>query len=323
MKHFPNSAFALVALSAAFGTQPANAGSITFATVDDPFAAVGVPPNGGSEVYQLSGSTIVGAYFTAGVAYGFSEIGSIFTNISDPSGSNGNYAIGISGNTIVGVFVDASQKAHGFSETAGVYTTLDDPNAANSTDANGIDGNTIVGVYQDGSGGLHGFTETGGVYTTIDDPNATNNTTVTGISGNTIVGYFRDGSGNFHGFSEVGGIYTTLDIPGSTSTHILGISGGAIVGNFTDGTGMHGFTGTAAPEPASISLFALGTVGLLVCRRKGRSHSNSNDGFERSRPAQVSKSQVMTLARMPSGVQRRGFIGSQHKAPGPSPRPKT
>jgi len=60
--------------------------------------------------------------------------------------------------------------------------------------------------------------------------------------------------------------YTTLDVPGATGTFAYGIDGGNIVGYYVDANGdAHGFINTI-PEPATLSLLALGM--LLAGRRR-------------------------------------------------------
>jgi hypothetical protein len=75
------------------------------------------------------------------------------------------YPLGISGNNIVGFYLDSSDNAHGFlyNDSTQTYTTLDDPLAGSGyfgTYACGISGNNIVGYYQDSSGQEHGFETT-------------------------------------------------------------------------------------------------------------------------------------------------------------------
>ena len=174
----------------------------------------------GSTVFGISGDRIVGGYWdepwnAGGECHGFYFDGSTFTSLTDPlAGSNHKYTIqgtaayGISGNSIVGDYIDANDVYHGFIyniETQ-AFTTLDDPSAAGSfgTVATGISGNNIVGIYYVSLGGdesaMHGFLYDGSAWTTIDDPNAVGATYVTGISGNTIVGYYWNANDNNEGF---------------------------------------------------------------------------------------------------------------------------
>ena len=62
--------------------------------------------------------------------------------------------------------------------------------------------------------------------------------------------------------------YTTLDVPGASDTYAYGIDGTNIVGVFYDGSGnRHGFL-AVIPEPATLSLLAVGM--LMACRRRRR-----------------------------------------------------
>jgi hypothetical protein len=115
----------------------------------------------------------------------------------------GTEALGISGNSIVGAYLDASDTAHGFlyNMLTENFTTLDDPLAEgrNGTYATGISGNNIIGFYYNSSG-IHGFLYDGSTWTTIDEPNAVGETFVEGISGNTLVGWYSDSSDHSDGF---------------------------------------------------------------------------------------------------------------------------
>ena len=139
----------------------------------------------------------------------FSLHGSTYTTLDDPLAGNGGYVSGfgfqgtyprgISGNNIVGYYMDSSNNFHGFLYNGSTYTTLNDPLARNGTFAYGISGSNIVGYYVD-SFGEHGFLYNGSTYTTLNDPLAPNATNAYGISGNNIVGCYSDSSNNVHGF---------------------------------------------------------------------------------------------------------------------------
>ena len=59
---------------------------------------------------------------------------------------------------------------------------------------------------------------------------------------------------------------TTLDVPGASNTLAYGIDGSNIVGYYIDGSyNYHGFL-TVIPEPATLSLLAIGM--LMACRRR-------------------------------------------------------
>ena len=68
-----------------------------------------------------------------------------------------------------------------------------------------------------------------------------------------------------HGFVLSGGVLTTLDIPGSDFVRALGINdAGDIVGFYRDAADVaHGFLATPVPEPATVMLLAIGTLGII------------------------------------------------------------
>jgi autotransporter-associated beta strand protein len=169
-----------------------------------------------------------------------------YTRLDDPLATQpyGAAAFGISGNNIVGYYVDSSSVFHRFLYNGSTYTTLDDPLGAGETIAQGISGNNIVGWYVDSSDIYHGFLYNGSGYTTLDDPLAAQpyGTVAYGISGNNIVGTYSDSSGKYHGFLYNGSGYRTLDDPlGVGATYPQGISGNNIVGYYEDSSGNHDF----------------------------------------------------------------------------------
>ena len=178
-----------------------------------------------------------------------------FTTLDDPLASpdgkiNGTRAYGISGNNIVGAYLDSSGQQNGFLYDGTTYATLDAPLGTNGTYAQGISGSCIVGYYEDSSDLDHGFLYNGSTstYTTLDDPLASpdgkvNGTRAYGISGSNIVGAYLDSSGQQNGFLYNGTSYTTLDDPlGTNGTYAQGICGNLIVGYYVDSSEVdHGF----------------------------------------------------------------------------------
>jgi len=159
----------------------------------------------------------------------------------DPSGSTGTQATGISGNNVVGWYVDGNSVDHGFIYNNGTYTTLD-PTGSLYTQALGVDGNNVVGTcYLNKAAGLEGFLYNGGNYTTIN-PSGSTSTQALGVSGANVVGYYYDSNQVTHGFLYNGGVYTTIDPPGSTYTRATGVSGNNVVGWYVDASEVtHGF----------------------------------------------------------------------------------
>jgi len=176
-----------------------------------------------------------------GLAHSFAQYQ--FTTLSDPLGTEGTYATGISGTDIVGYYVDSSGNDHGFLCSGTTYTTLDYPSGSGAmydvtaTYAAGISGSNIVGAYATLNGVTHGYSYDGTNYTALNDPYATDNITaasgvsgVSGASGNVIVGNYRGsqsgGQGSdFYGFYYSGGTYITLSVlAGINGTWATGVT---------------------------------------------------------------------------------------------------
>jgi hypothetical protein len=211
----------------------------------------------------ISGSNLVGSYNT-GIDHGCFYNGSTWTTLDVP-GAIATIINGISGSNLVGYYQNAppGTNQHGFlyNTMTQVWTTIDKPGAS-SVSIFGIDGSNLVGEYYEAYTDQHGFlyntaTET---WTTIDNPGG--GVCWTGISGCNLVG--NEGS---HGVLYDRTTWTTLDPPGSILTYVYGIEGDKIVGHYLafDGvyTSGHGFVYTI-PEPATLSLLALGGLCILV-----------------------------------------------------------
>ena len=126
-----------------------------FATLDDPLAS-NAPGIGGTWATGVSGKIVVGYYWNGtGITHGFVYDGSTYTNLDDPLAPNepgfGTYPEGISGNTIVGTYLDHTG-GHGFVYNGSTFTTLDDPLTGPgmpgpNTVVNGVSGDTLIGYF--------------------------------------------------------------------------------------------------------------------------------------------------------------------------------
>ena len=159
-----------------------------------------------------------------------------YTTLDDPSaGTNGTYALGISGSNIVGYYSDGTQIT-AFSTTPQPRcgrrsTTRWESMAPTPKVSRAI---ILSDTMKTGRMRHTVFCTTSQpmTYTTVDDPLGTNGTYATGISGSTIVGVYQ-------------GIGSPL--------------------------GGDGFIAVPTPEPSSVVLLGLGAAGLwwaARCRKK-------------------------------------------------------
>jgi len=179
----------------------------------------------------------------------------------------------ISGNTIVGTYIDASNKGHGFVFDGTTYTTLNDPFGGIS--ARGISGNKIVGAYLNTKNRTHGFIYNGTTYTTLDDPlfPAAGITALHGIDGSNIVGNTQTGTTFAAAFLYDGATFNhPFGIEGlfmGLHHQFFGISGNRIVGSYQDKPFVY-----VIPEPSSFLLAILGAGGLFAFARRSRNRAS-------------------------------------------------
>ena len=207
-----------------------------------------------------------------------------FPGATGPAPYFGTYALGISGNNIVGDYVIGSVD-RGFLYNGTTYTTLDFPGSI-LTEAFGISGGNIVGIYEavnHGGDYYHGFLYNGTTYTTLD-PLGFIGSNASGISGSNIVGSYFDATGVSHGFVYNGSTYTTLDDPlGTRANDARGIDGNNIVGDYYDasnryhGSLYNGTTYTTLDDPSGLSTIARAISGGNVVGTAG-SHGFLYDG---------------------------------------------
>src|SRR5207302_1199237 len=133
----------------------------------------------------------------------------------------------ISGDSVVGTYIDGAGLYHGFLYQGTTLTTLDVPGGYHTT-VTDISGNDIVGFY-DAKGSTHRFLYDGSTYNTnIDPPGSATyydawQVGTTAIDGSSIVGeWIENVAGSSyqtvrHGFFYDGSTYTTVDYPGNNN----------------------------------------------------------------------------------------------------------
>ena len=94
------------------------------------------------------------------VASAFVFVGALVLNVTpatagfvtiNPPGSTSRQAFGVSGNNVVGRYVDSNSVSHGFEYNGSTYTRID-PLGSIDTTASAVSANNIVGWYYDANG---------------------------------------------------------------------------------------------------------------------------------------------------------------------------
>ena len=250
---------------------------------------------------------IVGLWTDASrYAHSYLLSGGIYTKLDDIPGSTATYALGINAaGQIIGGYLAGSN--HGFLRMSdGSYKTIDVPRSTD-TQAEGInDSGQIAGRYFAG-GNTHGFLLSENVYTTFD---VGLDTEALGINDlGQMVGSYLAG-GTEHGFLRMrDGSYMMIDVPGS-STRAIGINDfGEIVGQYIDAGGhVHGFLATPTPEPSTLLLLAIGTLGVIgwTCRRHF-THGLANQPIHRRTAKPRGPGYLADALPLPVQRQHRGL----------------
>jgi uncharacterized membrane protein len=218
---------------------------------------------------------VVGYYYDGSQYSGFLLSGGDFSPFQAPGSHGYTAASGInSSGQIVGTFGSGPNNlsdAKGFLRSGSSYTTIDVLGSL-GTEARGInDQAQVVGtLLAPRTGVLFAFLLSGGSYITFGLRGSLDTEAAAINNAGEIVGDDVDSNERIHGFLLSGGSYTTLDVPGATSTFINGINNsGQVVGFYIDAGGVqHGFLATPTPEPSTLLLLALGTLGVIYWARR-------------------------------------------------------
>lgn len=174
-------------------------------------------------VSGVYGSRVVGYYQAIGETQGFVEDGTNFKSIDYPTAVHGTAALGISGEKIVGNYLDADWNPHGFLFDGTNFFKIDHPSGVSRTTVAGISGSKIVGNYTEANNTTHGFLFDGTNYINVDHPLGIGRTSLTGISESRIIGDYENTNNGHQGFVYDGTNY--VNVRGLPS----GISGNRIV----------------------------------------------------------------------------------------------
>ncbi len=211
------------------------------------FKPVGKPDGWQIVVRGTSGGHVVGRYqYTIDPAVDYKERaffwnGATSVDLIPPGSVRDVYAVGISGNLVVGHYRDAATYIHGFLWNGSAYTRFDALGSP-GTWPRAISGANVAGDYVEvvgGAGISRGFFWDGLTFTPVNPPGSSG-TWVAGLHGSEVVGIYNVGAVS-HGFLWRGTNFVTLDPPGSTYTQATAVFGGRVVGAFADGTAAPGY----------------------------------------------------------------------------------
>lgn len=214
------------------------------------FKPVGKPDGWQIIVSGTSGGNVVGRYqyivdpTVPDPVRAFFWNGSVSLDLIPPDSVRDVYAVGVSGNLVVGHYRDAATYVHGFLWNGSSYTRFDALGSP-GTWPRAISGTHVAGDYVEvvgGAGISRGFFWDGSTFTPVNPPGSSG-TWVGGLHGSDVVGSYRRDSQDslVHGFLWNGSAFVTLDPPGSTQTQATAVHEGRAVGFFSDGTTMRGF----------------------------------------------------------------------------------
>lgn len=216
------------------------------------FKPVGKPDGWQIVVSGTSGGHVVGRYqYTIDPAVDYKERaffwnGSTSVDLIPPGSVRDVYAVGISGNLVVGHYRDAATYIHGFLWNGSTYTRFDALGSP-GTWPRAISGTHVAGDYIEVRGFVgisRGFFWDGSTFTAVNPPGSSG-TWVAGLHKSDVVGSYRQDSLDslLHGFLWNGSTFVTLDPPGSTLTQATAVHEGRVVGFYHDGTTEPGVPG--------------------------------------------------------------------------------
>ncbi len=242
-------------------------------------------PTGASDVQAFGindNGVIVGTYRdNSNVTHGFVFANGNYQTIDGPGAQYGTQVNGInnSGQLSLTYATSLFNSAYRWTPSGTGYTSQSLSVGADGTVSGGINNNgAVAGYYQSPNYG--GFVwNSDGTFSTFLNPNDLSGTTQ-GLDVNdngVVVGSFFSSMGE-SGYVDQGGVFTQINVPGSIYTYTTGVNdSGEITGWYLDSRDqMHSYIATAAPEPASFALLALGAAGMVAWVRRAAFRSRWN-----------------------------------------------